>query len=1541
MPASDASRKSSSPRFGGALRLVLFYLVVVAAILGGYFLFYVDARVEQTMVRNFRALDSAAVRLTEIISNLNSVTSNVAVGAGLRDLETILKNIVYNERIDDATLAEEARVLRESCDGNEAIVHAVLTISSISSLYLRDFDAIPTAAEFDFHPVLLRTAPVSNDSAPEGCAAHILESIETRLERLAGGDECSQAESGIDTQVRRLLVAGPDGVEVEARDCRGFSVRSPDLNAALPKDDGDVTPVLDRYGVVVSARLDGLVDNVAANVAPLFDQYLIADRSGRVIYSADSDELSYQYVTGAPTVRRARLDFVNHVNVEELVRSATVRAPSSLEQARRALGVDGEDTGADDDFASFGVHSRIEQLQIADMTFQAFIHPFQVSGLDALPEEAVPAEEAASGEETEPAADNGAVLFMIGIVDGASLSGESVRLRVSFVAGALLILGLMISLLSLLWLWTGGERIMLKSWHPFLLAATGLTAALLSTLFVLHLTAGTVDDRSLDRALERVGHSIRKDFRDELGLRLRNLLESTRIMLAAGEAPARQRSVKGYPTQTEIEKHYFCRGVSEAIVQELSRYPRFDLAFLLDDAGRQWQCLSYRMFDTRPIALQFREYFQYPRDGKLWRTPLPLPGFPGAEPGTGLVEARIFLQRITSILDGTTESALSARPDHLLCGFSEAGPCAESAADVSSAAIIGRMHSLEETILPPHFRFAVFENSTGRTLFHSVGSLSLASNFVRDVDVDDDLLALVDTGDSGFVDLNYYGSSIRAYVQPLADGVPWTLVTYRGYELADTLNIITVSTAAAIMFGALVVLSLVLLVAVLLDRWARTQFLAWGRIRDEGFAISLLQDAGPMPLILAVGAGLLLVAFVVWLPRYAGVSATISMLLLPTLLAVLVVRRIRHLRAESSGSVPGADAPTPTPSPDAGYVRRKRIHAIGVGLAALATLVVIPTIGTFADVRARLGLGLTAYMQSATSDAIISSCERQTAFAGRYKTNARNADPVDAFQFGWALASVVADPIPADGAPLPCGPYPAARSRLATVEQWSDVGEPTDGAEWRHAILVAAGSFSALGSDIARRSLASDSTRGATDGATLDSLLGKMLGREDEARPQAGLRLGRLSTLAVSLLIGACLFWTIVVSLTDRVLGMRLRLAMLPEASVEALPTSWRLQAQGRVRACVICRSDRLRRHFLQAMRDSGARSAMRADWTGEKLVWKETEEMGAAGDSKPHAADAAAGAARGPDEAKTLYIVENFERFIIDAKARDGLLEALETLSASSGSIVICTRILPGSWLADLTDHTAGDLSRVSDQLAMTARWSQVLGPFDVRRLTYSRDDVAERFTSGVHSLGSDVTSKPSFPQVSHAMRREALANPELFELAVAVVRDVCRLEHEGEKGLRPLALQRFRASAASHFHTIWAASNRGERLQLLTLARGGLANPTQTITLSSLANRGLITTEGAVRLKSAAFSRFIVKDLHHDSLLQWRDAEHGNIWRSIWPPILLVSILSLAFFVSSTPEALGPLVAILAASLGIVPVIGSVIRGMRDIKVTPAAKG
>ncbi len=127
-------------------------------------------------------------------------------------------------------------------------------------------------------------------------------------------------------------------------------------------------------------------------------------------------------------------------------------------------------------------------------------------------------------------------------------------------------------------------------------------------------------------------------------------------------------------------------------------------------------------------------------------------------------------------------------------------------------------------------------------------------------------------------------------------------------------------------------------------------------------------------------------------------------------------------------------------------------------------------------------------------------------------------------------------------------------------------------------------------------------------------------------------------------------------------------------------------------------------------------------------------------------------------------------------------------------------------------------------------------------------------------------------------------------------------------------------------------------ERLQLYALAHNGFANPTQTAVLSSLANRGLITSSGIVQLRSPAFGRFIARDLVHDALLAWRDEGHGNRWRSIWPPLVILVVLALTFFVSSTPEALAPLAVLLAAGLGAVPVVGSVIRSVRDLRQSSA---
>ncbi len=102
----------------------------------------------------------------------------------------------------------------------------------------------------------------------------------------------------------------------------------------------------------------------------------------------------------------------------------------------------------------------------------------------------------------------------------------------------------------------------------------------------------------------------------------------------------------------------------------------------------------------------------------------------------------------------------------------------------------------------------------------------------------------------------------------------------------------------------------------------------------------------------------------------------------------------------------------------------------------------------------------------------------------------------------------------------------------------------------------------------------------------------------------------------------------------------------------------------------------------------------------------------------------------------------------------------------------------------------------------------------------------------------------------------------------------------------------------------------------------------------------RGTVEPTLIKRGGSAAFGRFIANNLIHDALLAWRDEGHGNRWKSIWPPLVIIVVLALTFFVSSTPEALAPLAVLLAAGLGAVPVVGSVIRSVKELR-QPSANG
>lgn len=456
---------------------------------------------------------------------------------------------------------------------------------------------------------------------------------------------------------------------------------------------------------------------------------------------------------------------------------------------------------------------------------------------------------------------------------------------------------------------------------------------------------------------------------------------------------------------------------------------------------------------------------------------------------------------------------------------------------------------------------------------------------------------------------------------------------------------------------------------------------------------------------------------------------------------------------------------------------------------------------------------------------------------------------------------------------------------------------------------------------------------------------------ERSPRQHLAIAYGLLIAIASSLL-----FWLTIRSLAERMLGTRLELAQLPFARVDNLPTSWLASREGSLQLCVVHRSDQLARVLVDSLVTTQYTAAKRARWNGDKLTWEDLPPLL----SKPVQQKRAKSIQKAPAE-RILHVVTGLERLLIEPEARAALLRELEQLIASGSSIMLCSRLVPGYWLARIAHEESAFAESRHLELPAITRWSHVFGPLDVRRIRDRRKNFAQRFEREVQMHDhvhegtwteiarfendrgtlTDVSKqqeiqipRPDYRRVYELMLQEAEANPALLKLAAAVTRQAGRGSLVYEGSIAEAALRRFTAGAAGYFHTLWATSTNEERLQIIALAQGGFVNPRQTVVLSSLMNRGLVSERSVVQLRSVAFAHFVREDLVHDALDSWRREGRGNLWRSIWPPIAIAIVLSLAFFLRSTPEAIEPLLAILATGLGILPLLLSVGRGARDTR-------
>ncbi|MEE4300144.1 MAG: hypothetical protein V2J24_11945 [Pseudomonadales bacterium] len=616
MDATQRERSSRKVRPGNWLRIALFNLVFIVVPLGIYFVFYVDSRIEQITVRNFRALDAASERLRVVIDNLPKVAGNVPVGlssAALSQARRVLREAapstgqselaaelaaarsrraVAQRRVEalsreasvprsksslqslldevrqqqaavvgdlrraqaelrrsDDELADLERRLRYASGEADCLdssaIRDLVGLDATYSAYLEDFRSVPGATGFQVG-ALKRRAPAA--ATGDACAEAASKELRRQLDRALVTTATCEHE-GVR---RRLILQRPEGIGLEVRDCQPFDRRAEALSRAIATE--ALRGVLDEYGVRIFSRLDTIVAGVAANVAPLFDQYLITDANGRVLYAASSGGGASRVddVVGTPNGRNVRVDFVSQVDLGALVRNEARSASSALDDSLDALGAR---AGGSDDrpWVRYGVHSRLETISVADITFNVFVHPFEVPGVefDLAVDDGDGAEDAGRGDGT-PAA-RPPVLYMIGIVDRASLSDEALRLRLSVVVDALLLLGVLFTSFAMLWLWTAGDRLVLFTRHFVLVLATGLLGALLYTLFGMHLVSRGIDANALDHSMATVSHRLREGFAQELQRRLADLAVATEEMLSGDyEAEAAASS-------PVLRERFYCR----------------------------------------------------------------------------------------------------------------------------------------------------------------------------------------------------------------------------------------------------------------------------------------------------------------------------------------------------------------------------------------------------------------------------------------------------------------------------------------------------------------------------------------------------------------------------------------------------------------------------------------------------------------------------------------------------------------------------------------------------------------------------------------------------------------------------------------------------------------------------------------------------------------------------------------------------------------------------------------------------------------------
>jgi len=322
------------------------------------------------------------------------------------------------------------------------------------------------------------------------------------------------------------------------------------------------------------------------------------------------------------------------------------------------------------------------------------------------------------------------------------------------------------------------------------------TFLVLSTLVGILLATFMVLDLGFTAHLYRIAKEQLRDSANEIKENLRN-----EISLAAGqlqrmnEDHAAIRYLEENPIQKK-EGGLDLDGLVGLRPEILIDYPIFHSVFWVDEGGDQAVKLPMLPYATLTNNVSDRNYFKAIRDERGYMLDLPRQG--SREP-----PSRIYLDSIRSMTSNIDLAVMSIEGPGRLEGTD---------LDLRAAVMVTRLMSLSYPVLPDGFSYTIIDEN-GRVLFHIDPKRNLTENFFKASDENSVLEAITRKRHEGFVSLDYWGQESIAYAMPL-EGLPWTLVTFKGTDALRARNVELLSDFLNPLFLYLLVMASIALVMI-------------------------------------------------------------------------------------------------------------------------------------------------------------------------------------------------------------------------------------------------------------------------------------------------------------------------------------------------------------------------------------------------------------------------------------------------------------------------------------------------------------------------------------------------------------------------------------------------------------------------------------------------------------------------------------------------------------------------------------------------------